>query len=93
MVALAGHEKEKKRKIAALRKPFANHMTREMVERHAVNLQVRIDRRKTESANDYQREFNRIAGRIARGGVNAAEVTRQATQSFVALHGQRHLPN
>jgi hypothetical protein len=93
MVALVGHEKEKKRKIATLRKPFANHMTRAMVERHAVNLQVRIDRRKTESANDYQREFNRIAGRISLGGVNHAEMTRQATQSFVALHGQRHLPN
>ncbi len=93
MVALAGHEREKKRKIVALRKPFANHMTRAMVERHAVNLQVRIDRRKTESANDYQREFNRIAGRISLGGMNHAEMTRQATQSFVALHGQRHLPN
>jgi hypothetical protein len=93
MVVLVGHEKEKKRKIATLRKPFANHMTRAMVERHAVNLQVRIDRRKTESANDYQREFNRIAGRISLGGVNHEEMTRRATQSFVALHGQRHLPN
>jgi hypothetical protein len=93
MVALAGHEKEKKRKIAMVRKPFANQMTRAMVDRHAVNLQVRIDRRKRESASDYQREFNRIAGRIARGGVNHAEMMTQATQSFVALHGQRHLPN
>ena len=92
MVLLAGHEKEKMRKIKALRKPFANPLTREMVEKHAVNLQVRIDRRKAESANNYQTEYNQIAGRIARGDLNAHEVTVQATRDFVATHGQRHLP-
>ena len=92
MVVLAGHEKEKMRKIKVLRKPFANPLTREMVERHAVNLQVRIDRRKAESTNNYQTEYNRIVGRIARVGVNQEEIRVQAMRDFMATHGQRHLP-
>jgi hypothetical protein len=92
MVVLAGHEKEKMRKIATLRKPFANPLTRAMVEKHAVNLQVRIDRRKAESASNYQTEYNRILGRIAQGGLNYHEIRVQATRDFVATHGQRHLP-
>ena len=80
------------RKIKALRKPFANPLTREMVEKHAVNLQVRIDRRKMESANNFQTEYNRIVGRIARGGLNHQEIRAQATRDFMATHGQRHLP-
>ncbi len=92
MVVLAGHEKATLRKIKTLRKPFANPLTRAMVERHAVNLQVRIDRRKMESASNYQTEYNRIVGRIARGGLNHQEIRAQATRDFVATHGQRHLP-
>ena len=92
MVLLTGHEKEKARKIAILREPFANPITRAMVEKHAVNLQVRIDRRKAESVADYRREYSRIVGWIAHGGLNRDEVTVQATRDFVATHGQRHLP-
>jgi hypothetical protein len=92
MVVLAGHEKAMQRKIKTLRKPFANPLTREMVERHAVNLQVRIDRRKAESASNYQAEYNRILGRIALGGLNHEEIRRRAVRDFVATHGQRHLP-
>ncbi len=79
------------RKVKTLRKPFANPLTREMVERHAVNLQVRIDRRKAESAN-YQTEYNRNLGRIALGGLNHQEIRTRAVRDFVATQGQRHLP-
>ena len=92
MVVLAGHEKATLRKIKTLRRPFANPVTRAMVERRAVNLQVRIDRRKAESVSNYQTEYNRILGRIALGGLNHQEIQARAVRDFVATHGQRHLP-
>ena len=57
-----------------------------------MNHQVRIDRRKMESASNYQTEYNRIVGRIARGGLNHQEIRAQGIRDFVATHGQRHLP-
>jgi len=92
MPALTGRQKEQKRKLAVLRRPFANRVTKEMVDAHALHLQTRIDRRKAEQANNYQTEYNIIAGRANRAGASAHNLAAIAMRNFVATHGARHLP-
>jgi hypothetical protein len=92
MVALAGTPKERKKKLAAMRKPFANRMSMAQVQLHATNLQVRMDRRKAEEANRYRLEYNNIVGRANRAGATADNLAAIARRNFVATHSERHLP-
>jgi len=92
MPALAGREREKKQKLEVLRRPFANTVTKQMLEKHAAQLQIRLDRKKAETAENYRREYNLIAGRASAGGASAAHTAAVATRNFVATHGARHLP-
>ena len=92
MVTLAGTAKSKKKKLAVTRRPFANHVTPESVQLHAMNHQVRIERRKKEHANQYRLEYNNIVGMVYKAGATAQNLHAIATRNFVAMHGERHLP-
>jgi hypothetical protein len=72
--------------------PFSNIVTREMAERHAVNVKVRMDRLAAERVANYRSEYDAIAGRAHRGGANAQQATADARRHFAAMHGAEHLP-
>ena len=72
--------------------PFHNIVTAEMRDRHAVRLQVRMDRQAAESAAQYRREYDTIAGRAYQGGANAQIANETARRHFAATHGAQHLP-
>ena len=92
MVALAGTPKAKKKKLAVMRRPFANRIALDNVQMHAVNIQTRIDRRKAEHANQYRLEYNNIVGMAHQAGATAQNLHAIAMRNFVAMHGERHLP-
>ena len=92
MVAIAGRAPPRKQRAPPVR-PAVNHrITRELMEKNAFQLKVRLDRNRAEQSAMYRREYNMIAGRLTHTGATAAVIRDTAIRNFVATHGQHHLP-
>ena len=92
MAILKQKQRPKANKLKKGPLPFHNIVTREMADRHNVRTQVRLDRMAAESTAAYRTEYNMIAARAHRGGVNAQQAIATARRHFTEIHGQAHLP-
>ena len=84
--------KPKGKPLKAAPLPFHNIITREMADKHAIRLKARMDRIAAEKANNYQTEYNNIAGSALRRGGNAQQAFATARRHFAGIHGAQHLP-
>ena len=66
-----------------------------MAEKHALNVQARIDHKARKRAHAYQQEYNNIAAHThtLRGGATAQQAVIAARHHFSTIHGAHHLPN
>jgi hypothetical protein len=78
--------------IKAAPLPFHNIITPAMADKHAIRVKARVDRMAAERADNYQTEYNSIAGRAYQGGANAQQARATARRHFAGIHGEQHLP-
>jgi hypothetical protein len=92
-VTIPGRAPPRKYKLPPVVRPAVNHrITKEIMEKNAFQLKVRLDRNRSEQSAMYRREYNMIAGRLTHTGATAAVIRDTAIRNFVATHGQHHLP-
>ena len=92
MVAIAGRAPPKKHKLPTVRHAVNHRITRELMEKNACQLKVRLDRNRAEQSAMYRREYNMIAGRLENTGASQAVIRDTAVRNFVEMHGRFHLP-
>ncbi len=84
--------KPKGKPLKAAPLPFHNIITREMAYNHAIRLKTRMDRIAAEKANNYQTEYNNIAGSVLRRGGSEQQACADARRHFDGIQGAQHLP-